>query len=262
MASRRGGRHRDHPAMNAAQLLATGFRTACLAAALAASSVAMAGNFSVIPVRIYMAPTDRAVAVTITNEGDTEVALQADLYAWSQKADGSDDLVLTEDLIVAPPIIKLAPRARQVVRLARLTPPDLQRQLTYRLIVREVPEVTAPRDDKGIVMQLPIALAMSMPIFITPPAVQRDVQCQVSRMDEQNLAALCQNTGTAYAQIRTIVLTRGAQELAKFEGGTYILPGSRRSMSIKAERAIAAGPAVARVLYDDGKTSELPVRLP
>ena len=63
-----------------------------------------------------------AVAITLTNEGDTEVALQADLYSWAQKPDGTDDLVLTEDLVVAPPIIKLAPRARQVVRLARLTP--------------------------------------------------------------------------------------------------------------------------------------------
>jgi P pilus assembly chaperone PapD len=68
-----------------------------------------------------------------------------------------------------------------------------------------------------------------MPIFITPPVAQRDVQCQVSRMDVQNLSAVCQNTGTAYAQIRTIVLTRDNQELAKFEGGTYILPGSRRT---------------------------------
>ena len=256
------GRNRDHNAMKAARLLATGLRASCLAAALAASSVATAGNFSVTPVRIYMTPTDRAIAVTLTNEGDTEVALQADLYAWSQNPDGSDDLVLTEDLIVAPPIIKLAPRARQVVRLARLAPPDLSRQLTYRLIVREVPEATAPKAEKGIVMQLPIALAMSMPIFITPPAVQRDVQCQVARMDEQNLSAVCQNTGTAYAQIRTIVLARGDQELAKFEGGTYILPGSRRAMSIKADRAISAGPATARVLYDDGKATELPVQLP
>lgn len=248
--------------MNAAALLNSGFRTACLAAVLAGSTGALAGNFSVSPVRIYMAPADRAVAVTLTNESDDPVALQADLYSWNQNADGSDDLALTEDLIVAPPIIKLGARARQVVRLARLTPPDPSRQLTYRLIVREVPEATAPKSDKGIVLQLPIALALSMPVFITPPAAARDVQCQVSRMDEQNLSAVCQNTGTAYAQIRTIVLARGAQELAKFEGGTYILPGSRRAMSIKADRAISAGPATARVLYDDGKATELPVQLP
>jgi fimbrial chaperone protein len=227
-----------------------------------ASSLAMAGNFSVVPVRIYMTPRDRAIAVTLTNEGDTEVALQADLYTWAQKPDGTDDLALTEDLIVSPPIIKLAPHARQVVRLARLAPPDLSQQLTYRLIVREVPEVTAPKAEKGIVLQLPIALAMSMPVFITPPAAKHDVQCQLTKMDGENFSALCQNTGNAYAQVRLVQLKRGEEELAKFEGGTYILPGARRTMNLKAEKVVVSGPAVARVVFDDGKTTELPLQVP
>lgn len=236
---------------------------ACLLALLSlAPSLARAGNFSVSPVRIYMTPRDRAVAVTLTNEGDTELALQADLYTWAQKPDGTDDLNLTDDLIVAPPIIKLAPHARQVVRMARITAPDLGKELTYRLIVREVPEVTAPKADKGIVLQLPIALAMSMPVFVTPPGANRDLQCQVTKSDDQNFSALCQNTGTAYAQVRLLLLMRGDQELAKFEGGTYVLPGARRSMTLKAEQPVPSGAAVAKVVFDDGKAAEFPLQIP
>lgn len=247
------------PSANAGSVI----RAACLCALLALGAPwAQAGNFSVVPVRIYMTPSDRAVAVTITNEGDTEVALQTDLYSWGQKPDGTDDLALTEDLIVAPPILKLAPGARQVVRLARLVPADNSKQLTYRLVVREVPEATAPKAEKGIVLQLPIALAMSMPVFITPPPAHRNVDCQVTRMDPQSFSALCQNSGTAYAQVRAIVLVRGGEELARFEGGTYILPGARRTLSFKSEKAVAAGPAVARVLFDDGRSTELNVQLP
>lgn len=236
-------------------------RIAWAAFALVAG-VSHAGSFSVVPVRIYMSPTDRAVAVTITNEGDSEVALQADLYTWAQKPDGSDDLVLTEDLLVSPPILRLAPGARQVVRLARLVPADPGRQLTYRMIMREIPEITMPRATKDILVQLPVSLAMSMPVFVTPPVAQRNVQCQVTRMDTQNFNALCQNTGTAYAQVRGIVLMRGQEELAKFEGGTYILPGARRSLSIKADKAVSAGPAVTRVFFDDGKSTDLPLQIP
>ena len=68
-------------------------------------TIATAGVFSVTPVRLYMAPRDRAVAVTLRNEGDTPVVLQADINVWSQKPDGTDELVLTDDLILAPPII-------------------------------------------------------------------------------------------------------------------------------------------------------------
>lgn len=73
---------------------------------LLAASLAVpvcAGPFSVTPVRIYMAPKDKAVAVTITNEGDDELVMQADVYTWKQKPDGEDELVLTEDMLLSPP---------------------------------------------------------------------------------------------------------------------------------------------------------------
>src|SRR5436305_14384118 len=101
---------------------------------------AIAGVFSVSPVRIFMSPRDRAIAVTVTNEGDDELVMQADVYTWSQKPTGEDDLALSEDLILSPPILKLAPHSRQVVRLAMLTPPAGRSQSTYRLIMREIPE--------------------------------------------------------------------------------------------------------------------------
>src|SRR5512139_3375419 len=224
-----------------------------------ASSVVHAGAFSVTPVRIYMKPNDRAVALTIVNEGTTEVALQADVNSWAQQSDGSDVIELTEDMIVSPPIIKLAPKARQVVRLARLQPPDLGRQLTYRLIVREVPEATAPRDKT---IQVPIALALSMPVFITPANAARVVDCELSRTDAQALEARCANTGTAYAQIREIIVMRGGRTLARFEGGTYILPGARRALAVKGDQATEPGPAQMDVRYDDGKIQRFEVTLP
>ncbi len=226
---------------------------------LSIAAPALAGVFSVTPVRIYMTPKNRAVAVTLTNEGDTEVALQADLNAWSQKPDGTDELVLTEDMILSPPIIKLAPKARQVVRLALLKPADASRQLTYRMVVREVPEATAP---KAAGMEVPIALALSMPVFITPPLAQREVRCEAARPDAQTLQAVCSNSGTAYAQVREIQLRRGEQTLARFEGGHYILPGARKAIALKAEAAVAAGAAQLSVVFDDGKSQVFQVTLP
>ncbi len=234
---------------------------AVLAGALACTftaAPAFAGTFSVTPVRIYMAPRDRAVAITLTNEGDSPVALQADINVWTQKPDGTDELVLTEDMILSPPIIKLAPKARQVVRLALLKPADASRQLTYRLIVREIPEATAPKDGSIVV---PISLALSMPVFITPPMAKRDIDCQATR-DGAALAVSCGNTGSAYAQIREITFSRGSTDLARFEGGVYLLPGARKAIAVKPEQAIAAGDAVMTVTFDDGKSQTRNVSLP
>lgn len=217
-----------------------------------------AGVFSVTPVRIYMGPRDRAVAVTVTNEGDGELVLQADLSVWSQNPEGLDELTPTEDLILAPPIIKLAPNARQVVRLALLKPADASRQLIYRLVMREVPEVQAAKSG----VQVPIALAISMPVFVTPPVAKREVVCEATRKDARTLEAMCRNTGSAYAQVREATIRRGDKVLAKFEGGTYILPGARRGSTMKAEADVPAGAAQLQVAFDDGKAQVFEIVVP
>lgn len=237
-------------------------RQCVLAATLAATvSASWAGSFSVSPVRIYMKPRDRAVAITLTNEGDSAVALQADVFVWSQTAEGTDQLELSEDLILSPPIIKLEAGAKQVVRLALLRAADAVRQLTYRLIVREVPEITNPKQE-GI--QLPIALALSMPVFITPPPARRDVTCELVRGEAGAPAVSCANTGTAYAQVREVRLQRQDQTLARFEGGAYLLPGARRTVLPQPAGAGVTGPepVSVEVQFDDGQTSRFTARLP
>jgi fimbrial chaperone protein len=232
-------------------------RAAAFAAACSLSASAWAGVFSVTPVRIFMSPHDRATAVTITNEGDQELVMQADIYAWKQKADGSDDLALSEDLILAPPILKIPARGRQVVRLAMIMPPTSRDQASYRMILREIPEAHA--EDKKV--QLQIALAFSLPVFITPPSAKRDVACTVSRTGADAVTALCENRGNAYAQPREVTLSSaGGAKLAGMESAAYLLPGTKHAYTIKrAEGAIPAGPAKLAVNFDDGTSQAFDV---
>jgi len=222
---------------------------------------ALAGVFSVTPVRIYMTPRDRAVAVTITNEGEEPIVLQADVFVWTQKADGSDELTPTEDLILAPPILKVPAKGRQVVRLARLKPADAVRQLTYRMILREVPEATGSKDK----VQLAIALALSMPVFITPPLAKAEITCDAQVANGGDLDVGCANTGSAYTQLRQVVVKQkgGERALGQFEGGVYVLPGAKKIVPVHIERPGAttplSGPLQLSVTFDDGKVQTFDV---
>ncbi|HEX4857655.1 MAG TPA: fimbria/pilus periplasmic chaperone [Usitatibacteraceae bacterium] len=220
---------------------------------------AQAGNFSVTPVRIFMAPQDRAIAVTLTNEGADELLMQADVYLWKQKPGGEDDLTMSEDLFLSPPIIKLAPKARQVVRLAMVKPPKSGPQQTYRLIIREVPEVKT--EDKKV--QVQIALAFSLPVFITPPNAQRQVACSLARSSAEEAKASCENSGTAYAQIREFALTSAAgDKLAARDAGGYILPGISRTFELKAASGkLPSGKAKLTATFDDGASQTFDVTL-
>ena len=215
-------------------------------------TAAGAGVFSVTPVRIYMTPKDRAIAVTITNEGDEELVMQADLFLWKQKPGGQEDLTLTEDMFLSPPIIKLAPKSRQVVRLARLSNARPTEQLTYRMIVREIPEARPAKQD----MQVQIALAFSMPVFITPPGAKAKLDCTVERVSADTVKTTCENTGTGYSHPTSLLLTRNTGEkIASQESGGYILPGIKRSFELKpAQGNIPGGKAKLAAMFDDGSS--------
>jgi fimbrial chaperone protein len=234
---------------------------ALLLAACCIAAPACAGVFSVTPVRIFMSPRDRATAVTITNEGDDELVMQADVYRWAQKPSGEDDLALSEDLILSPTILKLAPHARQVVRLARVGPPPADAQMTYRLVVREVPEARKSAKD----VQLQVALAFSLPVFITPPNLKRELQCSARRQSADALAVTCDNTGRVYAQPRSLELSLASgAPLASRESAAYVLPGIKRSYELHAApgATIPAGTLKLAVTFDDGTTQGYDLSVP
>jgi fimbrial chaperone protein len=221
---------------------------------------AIAGSFSVSPVRIYMQARERATAVTVVNESDSELVMQAELFQWKQKADGSDELTPTDDLILAPPILKLAPRARQVVRLANLRPLAPGGQQTYRLIVRELPEARGAKAQA----QVQIALAFSLPVFITPPNARSKLACRVTRAAQGAVVATCENDGQAYAQPVTFVLTNSAgdQVLARNVSGGYILPQITRSFELAGgANPVPSGAATLAVTQDDGSKQTFNVQL-
>lgn len=233
---------------------------ACLLSLVTIAPPSLAGSFSVSPVRIYMQARERAVAVTITNEGDTELVLQAELFDWKQKPDGSEDLTATEDIVMAPPVLKVAPKSRQVLRLANLKPVPPGQQLTYRLFVREVPEAVAPVAGT----QIQVALAFSIPVFITPPGAKRELSCGLRARTPEALVIACENKGQAYAQPVGFSLTRDSSEpmLSEDISGGYILPQMKREFRIKpGAKAIAPGPAKLTVVQDDGSKQTFDVLL-
>lgn len=236
------------------------FRHAAVATALACGLSAVAGEFTITPVRIFMSPRDRAIAVTVSNDSQQDVVMQADLYAWKQREDGSDELQPSEDLFLTPPVIKLGPGARQVVRLARLAPASGGVQQTYRLVVRELPEARATGQ-----LQLQVALAFSLPVFVSPPGVKRDLRCTLERGAGGRPRAVCSNAGTAYAQIRAFELLdpRGVKVAGRETGG-YLLASVRRGFDLETEggAAVPGGPMKLQAALDDGSLQVFDATLP
>lgn len=222
------------------------------------SGHAEAGQFSVTPVRMYMEPKDRALAVTVTNQDDSQLVMQADLYEWKQKPGGEDVLTATEEIFLSPPILKMAPKSRQVVRLARVTKSQqADREITYRMVVREIPEARPASANS----EVQIALAFSLPIFITPKNAKPILDCQAARLAPNTVQVNCTNSGNAHTHpVSFLLSTMAGSKLAEQGTGGYILPDIRRSFELKrVDGNVPSGKAKLAVSLADGTTQNFDV---
>jgi fimbrial chaperone protein len=208
------------------------FATWMTAVVLAAGCVAArAANFIVSPVRAELSPTQPSAALTVTNETtDEPVVVELRAIAWSQE-DGDDVYTPTNDLLATPPIFKVAPGASQVVRVFLRRPPATDREVSYRLILREVPPPPKP-GFAGV----QIALEMSLPVFAKPRSPTAPaLQWKIEPTPGGPIGLTVRNNGTAHIQIADLkLLAPGVDRpVGTFPQFAYILPGETRRLPLE-----------------------------
>src|SRR5438309_668171 len=74
-----------------------------------------AGSFSLSPVRVELSAARPSMVIQISNLGDETITLQTQLLAWG--FDGNHDTYReTDDVVLNPPIFRLEPHQKQMVR--------------------------------------------------------------------------------------------------------------------------------------------------
>jgi fimbrial chaperone protein len=189
---------------------------------LAAADEAAASSLSVAPIRVELSSAVRTAVLTVRNQGDSPVVVQARPVAWSQR-DEQDQLEDTRDLLVTPPLFTVPPKGQQVLRIALLREPDPGRELDYRLVLSEVPPaVTA--ETTG----LRIALRITLPVFVGAQARALPELAWSHRwLADGSLEVEVHNRGTAHVQI-TDFGVQGNEHAQSLHTDTsrYLLPGA------------------------------------
>jgi fimbrial chaperone protein len=211
--------------LNSYRHTAAGKVLAAVFFALLAALVAGGQALSVLPVNIFFLPGQKATSLTVTNQGNSETAIQIRAYAWNQK-DNDDQLVASSQVVLSPPLARIAPGATQVVRLILRQTPE-NREATYRILIDQIP----PPAEAGVVH---VVLRLSIPIFVKPTIRSfPDVQFHLER-DAEHIDLVAINAGNLHETIRDIVLkTSDGRKLEPESGASpYILSGSTRRWRI------------------------------
>lgn len=204
-------------------------RPFCFVVALAlVASGACAGSFTANPVRLTLPAGIGSTSMLLENTGDQPVLVQAELMAWSQQ-NGKDVLAPSQDLVVSPPIFKVAPGAAQTVRIGLLKPASPDREVAYRLFLQEVAQPPAP-GETGV----SVALRLGLPVFVLPRGGGTPQLAWRAKATASTIDLTLANTGNAHVQAIDCKLfgsdgsLLGEQQLA-----AYVLAGQTRSWVVK-----------------------------
>lgn len=189
-----------------------------------------AGSFTVAPVRVELSPAKPLGSVTITNDSDEPVKVEISGVAWSQN-NAEDVYQDTRDLIVTPPVITLAGKSSQIIRLGLRRSPDPKNELAYRLFITEIrPQVKT--EATGVTMNL----RMSIPIFVKPTsAAKTQLEWTAKKAADGSLVLRAQNIGNIHMQVANLQLAAGSDVVGKMSSANYLLPGQTAEWTIKPE---------------------------
>ena len=203
------------------------------------SSVASAASFGVSPVRVTLSESQSMGALTVRNDGTEPASLQMEMLNWSQ-AEGQDVLTPTRELLANPPIFTVPAGGSQLVRVGLRRAPDGQRELTYRIVLQELPPPLDPD-----LMGARMLMRISLPVFVLPKVDAKPVLLwQATRTSQGGLKVSLTNNGNAHIQILNFKLSLpgSAQPWVTKQSSEYVLPGQSRDWTLPANSENPAPP--------------------
>ena len=203
------------------------------------AGIANAGKIGVSPVRVTLSDGQKIGSLSVRNDGTEPVTMQMEVLSWSQ-AEGKDILTPSRDLLANPPIFTIPAGSSQLVRVGLRRAPDAQRELTYRVILQELPPPPNP-DFMGTRMLMRI----SLPVFVLPEVAAKPVlRWQATRTPQGALKISLSNNGNAHIQIKNFKLSllESAQPWVTLETSDYVLAGQSRDWIVLANPENPAPP--------------------
>lgn len=133
--------------------------------ALAFLPAALAGEFSVNPIRVDLDARARSAAISVVNEGKEKLNFQLQAMDWTQDGAGADQYNETRDLVFFPKIMSVEAGQEAVIRVG-LKAGAAASERSFRLFIEELPGVV--KAPAGNVAQINVLIRFGVPIFAAP----------------------------------------------------------------------------------------------
>jgi fimbrial chaperone protein len=206
-----------------------------IAAATSLAGPVQASSLQVSPVTLEIPEPGQSAAIHLRNLGDKPMAAQLRVFRWSQEG-GADRLEPAAEVAVSPPAVNLEPGADYAARIVRLDRTPVQGELSYRLMVDELPD--ADRQRNGAVA---LVVRYSIPVFFTAAAARAPQLTWGVEQKGARLSLVARNDGGRRLRLSNLAVSDKAGHRVSLGAGLagYVLGGS--SMRFTANTAKGGG---------------------
>ena len=204
-------------ALPLAMLLSSGVAQAQDAPAIPDDVLARSANVSLAPLRIEMDGEQRAETLRVYNPSGRAIGVQVRAFGWKQEG-GKDVFFASNDVMISPSIITIAPGDTQVFRVLRRDKPA-EGERRYRVAVDQLPDPELLRGGEA-----QARIRFTIPMFIDrATAAPANVAWSIG---SNGLTAT--NSGGQTARMVNLSLTDAAGQPVAVEAGglNYIQGGS------------------------------------
>ncbi|MEM6161520.1 molecular chaperone [Erwinia sp. P6884] len=194
---------------------------------LAGSSLitpARAGNSVLIwPIDPKILSGDKASELWLENRGDATTLMQVRIFTW-QQVEGKEQYQTQQTVVASPPLVRIEPGQKQLVRLIGQSPPPAGKEVAYRVLLDEIP---TPQSSGPNQAGLNFQMRYSVPLFTYGQGLSPDAASPALSWKQVNQngrpALQITNTGNGHARLSRARL--GGRVLSDSLFG-YVLAGS------------------------------------
>ncbi|WP_347901090.1 molecular chaperone [Pseudomonas purpurea] len=217
-----------------------------------------ASSVLIWPIDPVLEADQQASALWLENRGTETANLQIRVFAWSQSG-FSDQYQNQRDVIGSPPVAKIEPGQKQLVRLTRTREVPVGQELAYRIIIDEIPgpQVLTAEDGKTAAA-IRFQMRYSVPLFAYGAGLWSkedttrkrdpkgagvpDLSWRTVAVDGRSYVEV-RNQGAVHARLTDVTFQQGSQSRPLVEGLLgYVLPGA--SMRWLAPEPVSGAPTL------------------
>jgi len=209
---------------------------------LGAGHAQAASSVLIWPIDPVLEADQQASALWLENRGTETANLQIRVFGWSQSG-FAEQYQNQRDVIGSPPVAKIEPGQKQLVRLTRTKDVPPGQELAYRIIIDEIPSAQPPAAEGGkTAAAIRFQMRYSVPLFAygaglwskedsTRPRDPKGIG--VPQLSWRTVAVdgrpyiEVRNQGAVHARLTDVAIKQGGQSKPLAEGLLgYVLPGA------------------------------------